>query len=284
MRRSLEAEKILNTKHAHTLRRKILGQRLPRPKPAWKLFLEKVFSPKNMPPKYTANPDGKIYPYKKFRPNVKLMQSILALEWQDGKTLLEYLGKIIRRNINQNSPIRFLDLGGGEGTYSLLLKENLARELAQGVSAPSVLATNLDLNLEEAEKAKAANGNTMTTNSVSGVQGNFFEVLPFADRIFDLVFTKDALPHFKSLDSIQLFLIDVLRILRLGGIFVLVYHPGQSAPDQGKFSATDIEKIVKQVGFREVRSCSFIPEQDDWYLNRWRLVLTAVKKEKTAIE
>ena len=72
--------------------------------------------------------------------------------------------------------------------------------------------------------------------------------LPFADGLFDVVFSKDALLHVPDKDAIFR---EIFRVLKPGGVFAasnwMIAHDGEPSPDMKAY--VEAEGLVLQHGF-----------------------------------
>jgi len=134
---------------------------------------------------------------------------------QFGKTAASYLtsrphalGKSLERMVALSAPKpdwRMLDVATGGGHAAYAFAPHVAR-----VWATDITQEMLDLVKDEAKKRGLINLRTAHAKA---------ESLPFEDESFDLVTCRIAPHHF---ESILLFLSEVRRVLKPGGIFALV--------------------------------------------------------------
>jgi ubiquinone/menaquinone biosynthesis C-methylase UbiE len=134
---------------------------------------------------------------------------------QFGKTAASYLtskphalGKSLERMVALSAPRpdwRMLDVATGGGHVAYAYAPHVAR-----VWATDITQEMLDLVRDEAKKRGLANLRAAYARA---------EALPFEDESFDLVTCRIAPHHF---ESIPLFLAEVRRVLKPGGVFALV--------------------------------------------------------------
>jgi len=93
-----------------------------------------------------------------------------------------------------------LDLGCGEGTFTVGIKERLGLVKVVGV----------DNNRENMKKADAA--------GVETVFSDLNQPLPFPDASFDLIFSNFAIEHLFNVDN---FIKEIKRILKVGGCAIV---------------------------------------------------------------
>jgi ubiquinone/menaquinone biosynthesis C-methylase UbiE len=134
---------------------------------------------------------------------------------QFGKTAAHYLtskphakGASLERLVELTQPQRSwhaLDIATGGGHVAYTFAPHVARQWATDITQEM-----LDMVRTEAQKRGLANLRTAYAKA---------EALPFEDASFDLVTCRIAPHHF---DSIPLFLAEVHRVLKVGGVFGLV--------------------------------------------------------------
>lgn len=122
-----------------------------------------------------------------------------------------------------------LDIGCGSGGITLHLVEKHA----------AGHATGFDVELPVIENARRRAAERGLSGRVDFVQAPPGE-LPFADGVFDLVFSKDALLHVPDKDAL---FADIFRVLKPGGVFAasdwLIGHDGPPSKDMATYVAAE---------------------------------------------
>ena len=155
-----------------------------------------------------------------------------------------------------------LDLGCGSGGITLYLAQEHQAFRVLGVDVESPV---LDRARSAATKANLQHRVTF----VKVVPGP----LPFPDKSFDVVFSKDAMIHIG--DKERLF-VDIFRILRPGGIFLasdwLTSHDGTPSPAMKKYLAAEglsfgmaspqrYRRALEKAGFAAIE----LRDRNPWY-------------------
>ena len=109
--------------------------------------------------------------------------------------------------------------------------------------------------------------------------------LPFADGVFDVVFSKDALLHVPDKDAIFR---EIFRVLKPGGVFAasnwMIGHDGEPSPDMKayveaeglSFSMASPERYrsaMQRAGFADVT----VTDRNPWYREVARAELARLK-------
>lgn len=167
-----------------------------------------------------------------------------------------------------------LDLGCGAGGITLHVAGRLGLRSMVGfdVEAPVIAA---------ARARAAAAGKADHVQFVQGPPGP----LPFADRSFDLVFSKDALIHVADKEAL---FAGIFRVLRPGGVFAasdwLIGHDGPPSPEMATYIAAEglsfgmasprrYRAAMAAAGFADVSTVS----RNDWYLGQARAELARLE-------
>lgn len=176
------------------------------------------------------------------------------VQQQFGKTAVSYLtskphalGKSLERMLTLSKPgadWHVLDIATGGGHVAYAFAPHVAR-----VWATDITQEMLDLVRDEAKKRRLANVRTAYARA---------EALPIEDESFNLVTCRIAPHHF---ESIPLFLDEVRRVLKPGGVFALVDNivPAGSVGDYIN-------------AFERFRDPSHLRA---WTMEEWRNALTA---------
>jgi SAM-dependent methyltransferase len=124
---------------------------------------------------------------------------------------------------------RVLDIGCGSGGITLHLVEKHSAGQATGFDVELPVIKN-------ARRRAAERGLSGKTDFVQALPGR----LPFADGLFDLVFSKDALLHVPDKDAL---FADIFRVLKPGGVFAasdwLIGHDGPPSKDMADYVAAE---------------------------------------------
>lgn len=167
-----------------------------------------------------------------------------------------------------------LDIGCGSGGITLFLAREYQPACIVGFDVEQPV---VDL----ATKRAAEQGLMDRARFVRGSPGP----LPFADRSFDLVFSKDALIHVADKEAL---FEDIIRVLRPGGRFAasdwLTSHDGEPSAAMrdylaaeglsfGMASARRYEKAMERAGFCQIRTVN----RNAWYRDVARVELERLK-------
>jgi len=122
-----------------------------------------------------------------------------------------------------------LDIGCGSGGITLHLLETHGAQHATGF--------DVELPVIEAARQRAARrGLSHRATFVHAPPG----ALPFADKSFDMVFSKDALLHVPDKDAL---FAEIFRVLKPGGVFAasnwMISHDGEPSPDMKAYIAAE---------------------------------------------
>lgn len=169
-----------------------------------------------------------------------------------------------------------LDIGCGAGGIDCLLvsKYGAAKVTGIDVEAPVI----------ETARARAAEAGVTERIELVHVQPG---PLPFADQVFDVVFSKDSIVHIPDKHALAR---EVFRVLKPGGVFVasdwLTSHDGEPSPamktylasedlDFGMASPAVYESALAAAGFTQVR----LTGRNPWYRQQARVELDRLKGE-----
>lgn len=113
----------------------------------------------------------------------------------------------------QATPIKILESGCGQGVNMIHLAQ-------MGVSGAGVEVSGIDFTPEAIEEAKKHGLQVQVANGLA---------LPFADGIFDFVFTRDVLHHLADDEERKAFVAEMKRVVKPGGVVAAVepnpYNP-----------------------------------------------------------
>ncbi|MBS3648117.1 methyltransferase domain-containing protein [Pseudaminobacter sp. 19-2017] len=155
-----------------------------------------------------------------------------------------------------------LDIGCGSGGIALHLLERHGAAHVTGFDVEQPV-------VEQARKRAAERGLSVRAEFVQAPPGR----LPFKDRSFDVVFSKDALLHVPDKDAL---FADIFRVLRRGGIFAasdwMISHDGEPSADMKAYVAAEglsfsmasperYRQAMERAGFEDVR----IVDRNPWY-------------------
>ena len=155
-----------------------------------------------------------------------------------------------------------IDIGCGSGACAILL--------AQECGASSIVAIDV-----ESPVCKAANKRVIANGLSDKVSIQLVEPgpLPFADEMFDLVFSKDSIIHIPDKEALAL---EAYRVLKPGGCFAasdwLISHDNSPSSEMVEYlkaegldfamaSPARYEKAMKNAGFVDVE----LVNRNSWY-------------------
>ena len=155
-----------------------------------------------------------------------------------------------------------IDIGCGSGACAILL--------AQECGASSIVAIDV-----ESPVCKAANKRVIANGLSDKVSIQLVEPgpLPFADEMFDLVFSKDSIIHIPDKEALAL---EAYRVLKPGGCFAasdwLISHDNSPSSEMVEYlkaegldfamaSPARYEKAMKNAGFFDVE----LVNRNSWY-------------------
>lgn len=172
------------------------------------------------------------------------------------------------------SGARVLDVGCGAGGCDL--------ELALRHGAAEVVGVDVEPQLIERCRALADNRGLADRLSFQLVEPG---PLPFPDRAFDVVFSKDSMIHIPDKTALYR---DVLRVLRPGGHFLasdwLRGFPGENSPTMERWlqsvdltfimaTPEETRRAMEDAGFVEVE----VRNRNDWFRQQSRCDLAQVE-------
>ena len=155
-----------------------------------------------------------------------------------------------------------LDLGCGTGGIALHLIEKHGAGHVTGFDVEGGV-------IETARKLAGQRGLADRTTWVQGPPGP----LPFADRSFEVVFSKDALLHVPDKEAL---FAEIFRVLRPGGVFAasdwLIAHDSEPSAEMKAYveaeglsfamaSPTRYRRAMEAAGFTAVH----VEDRNDWY-------------------
>ncbi|KAA3447195.1 SAM-dependent methyltransferase [Mesorhizobium sp. SARCC-RB16n] len=155
-----------------------------------------------------------------------------------------------------------LDIGCGAGGIALHLVERHGAAHVTGfdVEHPVIMA---------ARQRAAARALVERANFIQGPPGP----LPFIDRSFDVVFSKDALLHVPDKDAL---FAEIFRVLKPGGVFAasnwMISHDGEPSPEMKAYVAAEglsfamasparYAQAMRKAGFADVT----VRDRNPWY-------------------
>jgi SAM-dependent methyltransferase len=155
-----------------------------------------------------------------------------------------------------------LDIGCGSGGITLHLVERHGAAHATGFDVEQPV-------IEAARRRAAARGLTDRVSFLQAPPGP----LPFADRSFDVVFSKDALLHVADKDAL---FAEISRVLKPGGVFAasnwMIGHDGEPSPEMKAYVAAEglsfamasparYAQAMLDAGFADVT----VTDRNPWY-------------------
>ncbi|QND57043.1 MULTISPECIES: methyltransferase domain-containing protein [Mesorhizobium] len=155
-----------------------------------------------------------------------------------------------------------LDIGCGAGGITLHLVERHGAAHATGFDVEQPV-------IEAARRRAAERGLSDRADFVQAPPGP----LPFADRSFDTVFSKDALLHVPDKDSL---FAEIFRVLKPGGVFAasnwMIGHDGEPSPEMKAYIAAEglsfamasparYAQAMRKAGFADVT----VRDRNPWY-------------------
>ena len=155
-----------------------------------------------------------------------------------------------------------LDIGCGSGGITLHLVERHGAAHATGFDVEQPV-------LEAARRRAAGRGLSDRASFVQAPPGP----LPFADRSFDVIFSKDALLHVPDKDGL---FAEIFRVLKPGGVFAasnwMIGHDGEPSPQMKAYIAAEglsfamasparYAQAMRRAGFADVT----VTDRNPWY-------------------
>ncbi|WP_421915994.1 methyltransferase domain-containing protein [Mesorhizobium sp.] len=167
-----------------------------------------------------------------------------------------------------------LDIGCGSGGIVLHMVERhgAAHAIGFDVERPVIEAAT------QRAAGRALGGRVRFVHAAPGP-------LPFADGVFDVVFSKDALLHVSDKDAL---FAEIFRVLRPGGAFAasnwMISHDGDPSPDMKAYVAAEglsfamaspqrYAEAMRRAGFEDV----IIRDRNPWYREVAREELNRLK-------
>lgn len=190
---------------------------------------------------------------------------ITALQWMWGDGYLSPGGADEVAELLHGVPLSgksVLDVGCGLGAIDVLL--------ARSYDAASVVGIDIEQPLVDHARRRVEEAGLDASISIRCVEPG---PLPFDDASFDMVFSKDSIIHIPDKAA---FYVEVLRVLRPGGIFVgsdwLRSGSGEYSEQMQNwlelvhltFEMKNLDQTrdaLEQAGFRNVR----LRDRNDWY-------------------
>lgn len=167
-----------------------------------------------------------------------------------------------------------LDIGCGSGGITL--------HLVDRHGAAHAIGFDVELPVVEAARLRAAKrGLSDRTTFVQAPPGP----LPFADRSFDMVFSKDALLHVPDKDAL---FAEIFRVLKPGGVFAasnwMISHDGEPSQEMKDYIAAEglsfamaspgrYAQAMRRAGFTDVVT----RDRNPWYRDVARRELDELK-------
>jgi len=155
-----------------------------------------------------------------------------------------------------------LDIGCGSGGITLHLVERHGAAHATGFDVEQPV-------IEAARRRAAARRLSDRADFIQAPPG----ALPFADRSFDVVFSKDALLHVPDKDGL---FAEIFRVLKPGGVFAasnwMIGHDGEPSPQMKAYIAAEglsfamasparYAQAMRLAGFTDVT----VRDRNPWY-------------------
>jgi SAM-dependent methyltransferase len=155
-----------------------------------------------------------------------------------------------------------LDIGCGSGGIALHLVERHGAAQATGFDVEQPV-------IEAALQRASTRGLAQRASFIQGPPGP----LPFADRSFDVVFSKDALLHVPDKDAL---FAEIFRVLKPGGVFAasnwMIGHDGEPSPEMKAYVAAEglsfamasparYAQAMRKAGFADVT----VRDRNPWY-------------------
>jgi ubiquinone/menaquinone biosynthesis C-methylase UbiE len=178
-----------------------------------------------------------------------------ALDWNFGTAGHKLIELVVDNTIKRGSKI--LDIGSGPGNEAVFLAK-------QGMKV-----TGLDLNPEAIELAKKLA--LLQEADVEFIKGDALK-LPFTDESFDVVNDTFVFHHFEK-PIRRKYALEISRVLKNGGIFVLRGFSNKMTPGTGPFRLTGNEILQAFMPYFEVENLSLFkniptvkrPDQWHWF-------------------
>ena len=155
-----------------------------------------------------------------------------------------------------------LDIGCGSGGITLHLVERHGAAHATGFDVEQPV-------IEAARRRAAARRLSDRADFIQAPPG----ALPFADRSFDVVFSKDALLHVPDKDGL---FAEIFRVLKPGGVFAasnwMIGHDGEPSPEMKAYVAAEglsfamasparYAQAMRRAGFADIT----VRDRNPWY-------------------
>ncbi|BAV48327.1 type 11 methyltransferase [Mesorhizobium loti] len=155
-----------------------------------------------------------------------------------------------------------LDIGCGAGGITLHLVERHGAAHATGFDVEQPV-------IEAARRRAGAHGLSDRADFIQAPPGP----LPFADRSFDVVFSKDALLHVPDKDAL---FAEIFRVLKPGGVFAasnwMISHDGEPSPEMKAYVAAEglsfsmasparYAQAMRNAGFADIT----VRDRNPWY-------------------
>jgi phosphoethanolamine N-methyltransferase len=155
-----------------------------------------------------------------------------------------------------------LDIGCGSGGITLHLVERHGAAHATGFDVEQPV-------IEAARQRAAVRGFANRASFVQSPPGP----LPFTDRSFDVVFSKDALLHVPDKDAL---FAEIFRVLKPGGVFAasnwMIGHDGEPSPEMKAYVAAEglsfamasparYAQAMRSAGFADIT----VRDRNPWY-------------------
>ncbi len=173
-------------------------------------------------------------------------KNITFSQWKNRSILRDFLPKLLENRSEEvgvdSGQVRILDLGSGNGEYSLALaKVALKKGIGVSIVALDSSDSNCKLLMEECEKKEIKN--------IETVKGDAHK-LDFADESFDACFCNTVLEHVKGPEKV---VSEVYRVLKSGGkvLFSIPFLQEIHADpyDFQRYTPYGLREILERQGF-----------------------------------